>query len=122
MANKKNKKKVQQAAPKASKKAVTDSKVEAKKAVAKKADKTASKKSAKAAKAKKDKKPGLFARIKKYFGSVRSEMKRVTWPNKKELLNYSVVVCASLVVVGVVIALLDAGFGEALALFAGLRG
>ena len=122
MANKKNKKKVQQAASKASKNASTDSKVEAKKAVAKKADKTASKKSQKAAKAKKDKKPGLFTRIKKYFGSVRSEMKRVTWPNKKELLNYSVVVCASLVVVGVVIALLDAGFGEALALFAGLRG
>ena len=122
MGNKKNKKKVQQAAPKASKNASTDSKVEAKKAVAKKSDKTASKKSSKAAKAKKDKKPGLFARIKKYFGSVRSEMKRVTWPNKKELLNYSVVVCASLVVVGVVIALLDAGFGEALALFAGLRG
>ena len=41
---------------------------------------------------------------------------------QKELVNYSVVVCASLIVVGVVIALLDAGFGEALALFSGLRG
>ena len=122
MANKKNKKKVQQAASTASKNAAADSKVEAKKAVAKKVDKPASKKSTKAAKVKKDTKPGVFARIKKYFGSVRSEMKRVTWPNKKELVNYSVVVCASLVVVGVVIALLDAGFGEALALFAGLRG
>ncbi|MBS6598513.1 MAG: preprotein translocase subunit SecE, partial [Collinsella sp.] len=56
------------------------------------------------------------------FASVKSEMKRVTWPDKKELVNYSVVVCASLIVVGVVIALLDAGFGEALALFSGLRG
>lgn len=94
--------------------AAANSKVEAKKAVAKKNEK--------AAKAKKNEKPGFFARTKKYFASVKSEMKRVTWPDKKELVNYSVVVCASLIVVGVVIALLDAGFGEALALFSGLRG
>ena len=80
------------------------------------------KKNEKAAKSKKNEKPGFFARTKKYFASVKSEMKRVTWPDKKELVNYSVVVCASLIVVGVVIALLDAGFGEALALFSGLRG
>ncbi len=49
-------------------------------------------------------------------------MKRVTWPDKKELVNCSVVVCASLVVVGVVIALLDAGFGEALALVLWIEG
>ena len=110
MANKKNKKKAQQPAP-ANKAAA---KVEAKKAVAKKNEK--------AAKSKKNEKPGFFARTKKYFASVKSEMKRVTWPDKKELVNYSVVVCASLIVVGVVIALLDAGFGEALALFSGLRG
>ena len=86
------------------------------------AKKAVAKKSEKAAKSKKNEKPGFFARTKKYFASVKSEMKRVTWPDKKELVNYSVVVCASLVVVGVVIALLDAGFGEALALFSGLRG
>lgn len=117
MANKKNKKKAQQQAP--ANNAAANSKVEAKKAVAKKA---VAKKSEKAAKSKKNEKPGFFARTKKYFASVKSEMKRVTWPDKKELVNYSIVVCASLVVVGVVIALLDAGFGEALALFSGLRG
>lgn len=117
MANKKNKKKAQQQAP--ANNAAANSKVEAKKAVAKKA---VAKKSEKAAKSKKNEKPGFFARTKKYFASVKSEMKRVTWPDKKELVNYSVVVCASLIVVGVVIALLDAGFGEALALFSGLRG
>lgn len=117
MANKKNKKKAQQSAP--ANNAAANSKVEAKKAVAKKA---VAKKNEKAAKSKKNEKPGFFARTKKYFASVKSEMKRVTWPDKKELVNYSVVVCASLIVVGVVIALLDAGFGEALALFSGLRG
>ena len=112
MANKKNKKKAQQQAP--ANNAAANSKVEAKKAVAKKNEK--------AAKSKKNEKPGFFARTKKYFAAVKSEMTRVTWPDKKELVNYSVVVCASLIVVGVVIALLDAGFGEALALFSGLRG
>ena len=67
-------------------------------------------------------KPGVFTRIKTYLGSVRSEMKRVVWPTKKELINYSVAVCASLVVVGVIIALLDAVIGGGLVLFAGLRG
>ena len=89
MANKKNKKKAQQPAP--ANKAAANSKVEAKKAVAKKNEK--------AAKSKKNEKPGFFARTKKYFASVKSEMKRVTWPDKKELVNYSVVVCASLIVV-----------------------
>ena len=49
-------------------------------------------------------------------------MKRVTWPTKKELVNYSVAVCVSLVVVGIAIAVLDLVIGEGLMLFAGLRG
>ena len=80
------------------------------------------KKTAKVKAKDKNKKPGLFARIKKYFSSVRSEMKRVVWPSKKELINYTVTVCVSLIVVGVVIALLDAGIGQALVAFSGLRG
>ena len=73
MANKKNKKKAQQPAPANS--AAANSKVEAKKAVAKKNEK--------AAKSKKNEKPGFFARTKKYFASVKSEMKRVTWPDTR---------------------------------------
>ena len=64
----------------------------------------------------------MFTRIKKYFGSVRSEMKRCVWPTKKELINYSVAVCVSLIVVGVAIALVDAVISQGLVLFAGLRG
>ncbi|OUP11049.1 preprotein translocase subunit SecE [Collinsella sp. An2] len=125
MANKKNKKKAQQKSSQPAAAAAADAKVE-KKAVAKKADAKGkpAKETSKAAKAKKNKggKPGLFARAKKYLGSVRSEMRRVTWPSKKELINYSVAVCVSLVVVGVVIFVLDMAIGEGLALFAGLRG
>ena len=103
MANKKNKKKVQD---QANTKPATNSKASAKKA----------------AKAKKNAKPGLFASIKNYFGSVRSEMKRVSWPSKQEFIKLSVTVCVSLIVVGVAIALIDAVVGEGLVLFSGLRG
>lgn len=84
----------------------------------------ANKKSTKSAeKAKKtEKKPGLIARAKAYMASVRSEMKRVVWPTKSELVNYTVAVCTSLVVVGLAIAVLDILIGEGLVLFAGLRG
>lgn len=84
------------------------------------ANKKSTKTPAKAKKA--DKKSGFLARAKAYLASVRSEMKRVVWPTKKELINYTVAVCASLVVVGVVIALLDAVIGGGLVAFAGLRG
>lgn len=132
MANKKNKKKATQkteaaAAPssKAEVKATKKS-AEAKPSKGARGAKATAvtKANAKAAKAKdkKGSKPGFFAGIARYFASVKSEMHRVTWPSKKELINYSVVVCASLVVVGVVIALLDFVIGEGLFLVSGLRG
>ena len=76
----------------------------------------------KAAQAKKNAKPGVFTRIKNYFGSVRTEMRRVVWPTKSELANYTIAVVVSLVVVGVVIALLDQGISQALVAFSSLRG
>lgn len=113
MANKKsNKKKVQ---AKAEPKAATTQ-------VAKAESRKAAAPAKKASKPKKAGKPGIFSRVKSYLGSVRSEMKRVVWPTKQELINYSVAVCASLIVVGVIIALLDAVIGTGLVAFAGLRG
>lgn len=118
MANKKSNTKAKQGSAKTA--AAASSKADSKKASSQKLAKSS--KSSKAAKAAKDAKPGFFAGIKKYLGSVRTELRRVTWPSKKELVNYSVAVCASLVVVGVIIAVLDMGISEGLALFAGLRG
>ena len=117
MANKKTKKKGAEATQ-----AAPASKVEPKKADLKKADsKKASKKSDKKAAKAKDAKPGIIARSKKYISSVRSEM-RVVWPSKKELVNYSIAVIVSLIVVGVVIAGLDALISGGLVVFSGLRG
>lgn len=110
--NKKNKKKAQGKADQAA----ADAKLDSKKAASKGKSAKASKK------AKKDAKPGFFARTKKYFSQVRSEMKRVTWPTKKELGNLSVVVIVSLVIVGLAIAGIDALVAQGLVLFSGLRG
>ncbi len=74
------------------------------------------------AKAKSDKKPGFFGRIRNWFGDVRLEMHRVTWPTKAELTNYSVAVIITLVVFGVILWLVDSGIVAALVGFTGLRG
>ena len=42
-------------------------------------------------------KPGIFKRIGKYFKDVRSELRRVIWPDRQEVLNSSLVVVATLV-------------------------
>ncbi len=74
------------------------------------------------AKADKNKKPGFFKRIGNWFGDVKAEMRRVTWPSKTELQNYSLAVIAMLIVFGAIIWLVDTGIVAALAGFTGLRG
>ena len=133
MANKKNKKKASQqkaqtsaAAPAAAKNSAASKASKGKETTSESIARAKSEmKAAKAkekAKAKKNAKPGIIDRVVGYFRAVRSEMKVVTWPTKSELINYSLVVCASLVVVGVVIAALDFVIGEGLFLISGLRG
>jgi preprotein translocase subunit SecE len=41
---------------------------------------------------KKDDSLNLFERAKKYFKEVRSELKKVNWPSREELMTYTVVV------------------------------
>ena len=65
---------------------------------------------------------GIVARTKNYFSDVRSEMRRVTWPSRTELTNYSVAVIATLIVFGVAIWAVDTGFVAALVAFTSLRG
>ncbi|HHY13611.1 MAG TPA: preprotein translocase subunit SecE [Thermoanaerobacterales bacterium] len=56
------------------------------------------------------KKEGIIKRIGKFFREVRSEMRKVIWPNRKELVNYTGVVVASVVVVSIIIWVLDTFF------------
>ena len=68
------------------------------------------------------KQTGIVARTRNYFSAVRAEMRRVTWPSRTELTNYSVAVVAMLIVFGVAVWLVDTGFVAGLVAFTGLRG
>lgn len=73
-------------------------------------------------KEKKSDKPGIITRIRNYFSDVATEMRRVFWPSRDELRNYSLSVICMLVVFGVAAWLVDTGIAAVLVSFAGLRG
>lgn len=47
------------------------------------------------------------------FREIRSELKRVIWPTKEQLINNTVTVLAACLVVGVIIWIADFAFGAA---------
>ena len=57
-----------------------------------------------------EKKPGIFARIRKYFRYTKSEVKKVVWPTRQQIVNNTGVVIACIIVVGAFIGVLDAVF------------
>ena len=75
--------------------------------------------------AKKDKKsdknanPGFFARMGKWFRDMKSELKKVQWPTRKQTINNTLIVISCVVVVGIFIALFDFVAGEAIKLLIG---
>ena len=67
---------------------------------------------------KKTEKPGFFTRAKNWivalpgrisgaFKNMVAELKKVAWPSKKDLINYSIVVIGFVVVLAVVVGVLD---------------
>ena len=67
-------------------------------------------------------KPSIFKRIGQFFARLGKniakafknmffELKKVTWPTKKEMVNYCVVVLVFMVVMGLVVGLFDLGAG-----------
>ena len=87
---------------------------EGKKAVAAEAKKKDAKKAD-------SKKSGLVERARTYFKGVKSEIKRVTWPTKNELVKYTGAVLGMLVFFGVLIAVVDAVIVPVLYAYQGLR-
>lgn len=51
-----------------------------------------------------------------YFKGVKAEMKKVTWPTKKELFNYTSVVVALSILVAIIVWVLDIVINGALRL------
>jgi preprotein translocase subunit SecE len=43
---------------------------------------------------------------------VRAELRKVAWPTRSEVLNYSLIVLVTVVVMGAFVAALDFAFGE----------
>ena len=60
---------------------------------------------------KKDKKPGVFARIGKWFHELKVEAKKVVWPNKQTVIKNTVVVIVALIVLCALVTVLDVVFG-----------
>ncbi|MCL2003860.1 MAG: preprotein translocase subunit SecE [Oscillospiraceae bacterium] len=57
-----------------------------------------------------EKKPNIIARLARWFRETRSELKRVVWPTRKQLINNTAIVLCAVIAVGIVMAGLDAGF------------
>ena len=53
----------------------------------------------------------FFKRIGRFFKNLFHELKKVTWPTKKEMINYSLVVFAFMIVMAVIIGVFDLGAG-----------
>ena len=71
-------------------------------------------------------KPGFAQRIVDFFMGIGlsfknmfHELKKVSWPTRKELLNYSVVVFVFMILMGVIIGVFDLGAGALIRLITG---
>ncbi|MBR0423789.1 MAG: preprotein translocase subunit SecE [Clostridia bacterium] len=58
----------------------------------------------------KEKKQGLFSKIKNFFIDCKIELKKIVWPTQKTVWKNTGIVLALIFVVGVFVALLDTGF------------
>lgn len=61
----------------------------------------------------------LPAAIAAPFKNMWRELKKVTWPSRKDLLQYTLIVMAFMTFMGVVIGLLDLGASKLIALIVG---
>ena len=71
-----------------------------------------------------EKKKGFFASVKervlefgRFFRDIKSEMKKVVWPTKKQVLNNTGIVAVVVVIAAVILSLLDLIFGFGLGMF-----
>ncbi len=67
-------------------------------------------------KADKKSKPGFFTRAAKWFKDMKSELKKVQWPTRKQTINNTLIVIACVIIVGVFIWLFDFVAGQAIEL------
>lgn len=71
-----------------------------------------------------NKKPNFFVRtgksLSKWFREMRSELKKVVWPNGKQLVNNTLIVLGAILVVGIIVCVFDLLAGEGITLLGNL--
>ncbi|HWS30450.1 MAG TPA: preprotein translocase subunit SecE [Clostridia bacterium] len=66
------------------------------------------------------KKENIFVRIGRFLREVVGELKKLTWPTKKELVSYTLTVMGFILILAVIIYALDFVFGSGLGLIANI--
>ena len=61
--------------------------------------------------AEKAEKQSFFARIGKFFRDQKSEVKKIVWPSKKQVLNNTAIVLAAVVIFAVAVGVFDWAVG-----------
>ena len=61
----------------------------------------------------------FFKGIGRSFKNMFHELKKVSWPTRKDLINYSIVVFVFMIVMGVIIGVFDLGAGALIRLITG---
>ena len=57
-----------------------------------------------------------FGKIKKWFREMKSELKKVVWPARKQLVNNTLIVLGAVLVVGIIVVFFDWIAGQAVSL------
>ena len=57
--------------------------------------------------------PNIFRRLVQYYREIVSELRKVIWPGRNELVTYSIVVLVFVVVITAIVGVLDYGLTRA---------
>lgn len=58
------------------------------------------------------KKASFGTRVKKFFRDTKSELKKVTWPTKSQLIHNTGIIIVFIIIITVILTVLDMGFGK----------
>ena len=64
----------------------------------------------------KEKKQGLFSKIKNFFVDCKIELKKIVWPTQRTVWKNTGIVLVMIFIMGVFVALLDAGLMQLLSM------
>ncbi|MBQ3938779.1 MAG: preprotein translocase subunit SecE [Clostridia bacterium] len=67
------------------------------------------------------KKPNIFKRIGTYLKEVFSETKKLTWPSKKEIIQYTLAVIAFVGLMALIMWVLDLAFSNGVSALANIK-